>query len=263
MKFCLRWNAKITRSSGTCCVAFAVLVMACRLCYAHSMQNKFFVSVSTACFFLLGCGDAGMEGNTETPSPYACNASAPPTRTVSCVESFEPGDANGFGADQYPEIIYGEPHGNGDTHGSTDVLSLGRNGSIAVGFSGNHIVDGPGVDFIVFENPFRYGTDGMLVFSELGEVSVSSDGQTWMTFPCAANDMPPKGCAGYGTVFANGDLNISSTDPAVAGGDQFDLASIGVTEARFVRIRDVSDTGGAPTAGFDLDAVAIVNAKVP
>ena len=49
----------------------------------------------------------------------------------------------------------------------------------------------------------------------------------------------------------------------VSGGDQFDLATLGVTEARFVRIRDMQEAGAAPTAGFDLDAVAIVNAKVP
>lgn len=204
-----------------------------------------------------------MEGTIENPSPHACNAMAPATRTVSCVEAFEPGEASGFGADQFPEIIYGEPLGNGESQGSTDVVSLGRHGVIIVGFGGNAIVDSEGADFIVFENPFRHGSDGKQVFSELAEVSVSSDGQTWVTFPCSDEAMPPTGCAGYGPVFANGDVGISSTDPAVAGGDQFDLRSIGVREARFVRIRDVQGGGAAPTAGFDLDAVSIVNAQVP
>ncbi len=65
------------------------------------------------------------------------------------------------------------------------------------------------------------------------------------------------------SVFANGDVGISSVDPTVSGGDQFDLATIGVTEVRFVRIHDVQRGGAEPTAGFDLDGVAIVNAKVP
>ena len=130
----------------------------------------------------MGCGAPSVESGNETPSPYACKTSAPATRTVSCVESFEAGEAAGYGEDQYPEIIYGEPLGNGDTQGGINVLSLGRGGTITIGFGGNTIVDGPGVDFTVFENPFLYGADGTLVFSELGEVSVSADGQTWQTF---------------------------------------------------------------------------------
>lgn len=213
--------------------------------------------------FALGCGDVGVENGGDSASPHACNASAPATRTVSCVESFEPGEAAGFGAEQYPEVIYGEPLGNGNTQGSTDVLSLGRQGTITLGFGGNAIVDGPGVDFIVFENPFLHGSMGDQVFSELAEVSVSSDGQTWVSFPCAAESMPPTGCAGHAPVFANGDLEISAFDPAVSGGDPFDLSTVGLAEVRFVRIRDIEGAGAAPTAGFDLDAIAIINAKVP
>jgi hypothetical protein len=233
------------------------------------MRNIFFVSVCSISFFVIGCGDLRIDqGGNEipSPSPYACDASVPATRTVSCIQSFEPGESAGYGADQYPDIIYGEPLGNGDTQGGIDVLSLGRGGTITVGFGGNTIVDGPGVDFTIFENPFRYGANGDLVFSELGEVSVSADGQTWTKFPCVKGDssQPPVGCAGYAPVFANGDLNISSVDPTVSGGDQFDLASLGLKEVRFVRIQDLLPPGGgAPTAGFDLDAVAIVNAKVP
>jgi hypothetical protein len=213
----------------------------------------------------MGCGAPSVEGGNEnpSPSPYACKSSAPATRTVSCVESFEAGEAAGYGEDQYPEIIYGEPLGNGETQGGINVLSLGRGGSITIGFGGNAIVDGPGVDFTVFENPFLHGANGDQVFSELAEVSVSADGQTWFAFPCASEAKPPVGCAGYAPVFANGDIGISSVDPTVSGGDQFDLATIGVNEEiRFVRIQDVQGGGAAPTAGFDLDGVAIVNAKV-
>ena len=226
------------------------------------MQKTFFAGIVTMCLFVLGCDDNEMDAPIETPNPHACDANAPATRTISCIESFEPGDAAGYGADQFPQIVYGEPWGNGATAGGTDVLSLGRQGVITVGFGGNTIVDQPGVDFIVFENPFRYGPTGDQVFSELGEVSVSLDGQTWVTFPCVADAVPPTGCAGYEPVFANGDLGISSVDPSISGGDQFDLETIGVPEARFVRIRDVQAMGAEPTAGFDLDAVSIVHPSV-
>jgi len=119
------------------------------------MQKTFILSMCATCFLVLGCGEAGITAGGQeipAPSPYACDASAPATRTISCVEAFEPGDAAGFGADQYPDVIYGEPLGNGDTQGSTDVLSLGRQGTIVIGFGGNAIVAGPGVDFIVFGN---------------------------------------------------------------------------------------------------------------
>ena len=231
------------------------------LCYANMMKTQWLRGLSSICFLVLGCGDATIEENTETPNPHACDAAASATRTISCVESFEAGDEAGYGSNRYPDVIYGEPYGNGLTAGGVDVLSLGKNGVITVGFGGNAIVDGPGVDFIVFENPFQYG-DG-LFFRELGEVSVSLDGQTWLAFPCDQGAMPPLGCAGATPVLANGDLGISAYDPAVSGGDAFDLATLGLSEVRFVRIRDLLGYGAEPTAGFDLDAVSIVHAKVP
>ena len=56
--------------------------------------------------------------------------------------------------------------------------------------------------------------------------------------------------------------------PATAGGDAYDFADVGLTHARFVRIRDKSgevcpDAGGSNADGFDLDAVSIVNAELP
>ena len=68
------------------------------------------------------------------------------------------------------------------------MLSLGLTGEIVVEFSDNLIVDGPGVDFTVFENPF-FGTGVFDIldelFSEPGQVSVSQDGVVWHAFPCA------------------------------------------------------------------------------
>lgn len=227
------------------------------------MQKTIWGGIWGACFFLLGCGEATPNSPEEISNPNACDAAAKATRTISCVEEFTPGTNAGFGADYFPEIIYNEPLGNGDTHGSLDVLSLGRNGTITFGFGGNSIVNGTGPDFTIFENPFRIGGDPNLVYRELGEVSVSLDGKTWLTFPCDAEAIPPVGCAGSEPVFANGDVGISSTDPSVSGGDFFDLETLGLQEVRFVRIRDVNGTGGSPGAGFDLDAAAIINAKMP
>ena len=47
-------------------------------------------------------------------------------------------------------------------------------------------------------------------------------------------------------------------DVATAGGDAFDLADVGLAEARYVRITDRGDLGGLAGV-FDLDAVGIVN----
>lgn len=212
----------------------------------------------------VGCGNDGSTASTGTTEPpYGCSAEDAPTRTASCVVAFEPGEDGGFGADRFPEVLYGEPLGNGTTSGGLDVISLGRGGSIVIGFGGNTIVDGEGPDFVVFENPFLVGDDPNNVYAELAEVSVSADGETWHVFPCAEDTTPPAGCAGYSPVFANGDLGISSVDPAVSGGDTFDLAELGVEEARFVRIRDLQGIGAEPNAGFDLDAIAVLHAKVP
>jgi hypothetical protein len=176
---------------------------------------------------------------------------------------FHPGPGAGQGQDKLPEIIEGPPQGAGSSQGSTDVLSLGRGGEIAVGFGGGSIVDGDGPDFVVFENPFLVGGDPMNIFKELGEVSVSEDGQTWVPFPCAQAAYPYTGCAGWHPVLSNPDNGLSPFDPAAGGGDPFDLADIGVKTARFLRIRDVSNNGGAPSAGFDLDAAAIIHPAAP
>ncbi len=147
--------------------------------------------------------------------------------------------------------------------GSTDVVSLGNGGWVVLEFAGNAIVDGPGPDFIMFENPFGINCDPNNVFAELGTVGVSQDGEHFTDFPCTAT-MPPFGeCSGWHPVFANPDTNdIDPTDPAVAGGDPYDLADVGMKWARYVRVTDRPDLTG--TAGvYDLDAVSIVHPACP
>jgi len=165
--------------------------------------------------------------------------------------------------DSFPEIIFGEPRGGGLLDGGLDVVSLGKGGEIILGFGGSSILDGAGPDFIVFENAFYVGGDPTKPFKELGEVSASEDGETFVPFPCAKAAYPFDGCSGWRAVVANPETGVSSFDPEVAGGDPFDLADIGLSSARLLRIRDISSYGSAPNAGFDLDAVAIINAAVP
>lgn len=190
--------------------------------------------------------------------PPVCNG--PGARFVTDVISVQYGPGQDFGQDQMPEIVYGPPGGAGCCTGSTDVVSLGNGGQIVVAFAGNGIADGPGPDFVVFENAFFVGGDPLLVFAELATVEVSTDGVDWVEFPCTAVDAPYGDCAGWHPVMLDGD--DGPIDVATAGGDAFDLADVGLSWARYVRITDRSDLEG-PTGVFDLDAVGIVNASCP
>ena len=141
------------------------------------------------------------------------------------------------------------------------MLSLGDGGSIVVEF-GQTIIDGPGPDFIVFENPFDVGGDPKNPFADPGTVEVSADGVTWRGFPCTASAYPYGLCAGWHPVLANSATNqIDPLDSAVAGGDPFDLADLpgdaGVSEVRYVRITDRADLSG----DFDLDAIGVVHGR--
>lgn len=184
-----------------------------------------------------------------------------PRSFATAVVSFEPGSGAGFGQERMPDVVLGPPQGRGDRMGSLDVVSLGNEGTIVLEL-GRTIVDEPGVDFVVFENPFLSGS---LMFVEPGFVAVSEDGETFVELPCAFDEAPDyAGCAGVKPVFAHASQNdLDPTDPESAGGDAFDLAAFGVARARFVRIRDagVSPGLGGGSAGFDLDAIAVVNGE--
>jgi hypothetical protein len=228
-------------------------------------------------------GDAGRAIPGDVPdgsdSLLDASGSSDASRFITGVVQFNPTSCTGFGASSLPGIVEGPPVGGGSAKGSTDVVSLGSGGSIVVTFAPNAIVDGPGPDFIVFENPFWVGGNSDDVYAEPGEVSASDDGETWMTFPCTpaldaaapygTGVVPPYGaCAGSGVVYSTPENGISPFDPSTAGGNAYDLADIGVTHARFVRIVDRTEevcpeAGGPTTNGFDLDAIAIINAELP
>lgn len=201
----------------------------------------------------MGCG-----GEVGAP-PTGATSDRVSGSFASRVVSFRPGAGSGFGQDSLPEVVLGAPHGGRAGTGSLDVLALGVGGEIILGFAGT-IVDGPGVDFIVFENAFQV-SGGAAIFREPAEVAVSDDGATWTVFPCDPGDLPHSRCAGLTPTLSSPENGISPVDPTVAGGDGFDLGEIAVASVRFVRIRDraASSAAAAPSAGFDLDAISIVH----
>lgn len=210
----------------------------------------------------LGCAQVpSPTADSETAADTAFQDSADgteialdPSSFATSVLSFTPGEAAGFGAKGFPEIVLGRPEGAGDHEGSLDVLSLGRSGEIILGFD-RPILDGDGMDLIVFENPFAN-------WYEPGIVGVSLDLVEWLEWPCDPSDPERlfEGCAGRSFVWANSENELDPTDPEQAGGDAFDLALLGLTQASYLRVRDGGSGSYADTTGgFDLDAVALVH----
>jgi len=189
-----------------------------------------------------------------------------------------------------PGIVLGPPGNATPTTGSLTVLSLGHGGSIVIEFADNEIVDGPGPDFIVFENPFfcsavpASSADPWSVFAEPGIVEASEDGIVYHTFPYDAAALAQlttsctdrslldrlRGLAGLTPSFT-GDYTVAD-DPAAFepgapggvaghGGDAFDLAAVGLARARFLRITDPDLPIGFPgsSEGLDLDTIVALN----
>ncbi len=211
--------------------------------------------------------DAGStEAAADAADPDAADpdATIPPVAYPSGVVSFTKGEKGGHQEELLPDVVLGPPEGAGCCAGSTDVLSLGNGGEIVLAFD-VAIVDGPGADLLVFENAFEIGGDPNSILAEPAEVAVSEDGETWTPFPCDPSSLPYAGCAGWRPVYASAERPVDPRDPGKAGGDPFDLATIGVKRARFVRIRDANKKipAAAPTAGFDLDAVAALHFEAP
>ena len=159
---------------------------------------------------------------------------------------------------------------------TTAVVVLGNAGTITLTF-GSAITDGDGWDFAVFENSFASD-----LFLELGFVEVSSDGTHFARFDSAFRG-PAAPCGSCsGTAAQIGGLAGSSM---VGYGTPFDLAALGnnplvrdgfidLTAIKYVRIVDIVGDGttpdsfgrgivdpisSGPTAGFDLDGIAVLN----
>jgi hypothetical protein len=205
---------------------------------------------------LLGTGCSAEDADREAAS-VECARYA----TAATEHAF--GSGQNVGQADFPGPILGPPRGAGCCDGSLDVVSLGNGGTVTLELGETEIVDGPGPDFIVFENAFWVDGDESQPFAELATVAVSEDGQNFVEFSCTATEAPFGSCAGWRPVFANADDNsIDPLDPSAAGGDPFDLAEIGLARARYVRITDRPDQTGMAGV-FDLDAVAAVNTSCP
>lgn len=165
---------------------------------------------------------------------------------------------------------------------SYDIVCLGDRGQITLTFD-TPIRDGAGWDFAVFENSFND------TFLELAYVEVSSDGSNFYRFDNVSLTSNPVGGfgavdptnitgyggkyrQGYGTPFDLDHLNYLY-NPGSAG-TYLDVSGLDFNNIGYVRILDVvgdgsySDTFGNviydpyPTtgsAGFDLDAVGVIN----
>jgi len=233
-----------------------------------------------------------------------------------------------FGENGMPAIVLGPPMGEGSFQQSKHVFSLGcagntdqggsapYGGSITLEFTNNIIVDRPGPDFTVFENPFFVDRKSERRYMEPAIVEVSQDGVRYHRFPFdyvphfSASGEPDfrnpfiysVGFAGVTPVCSHPggraydpletfcqERDPDPTNPAVSGGDSFDLSQLvgqPLRWARFVRImgtgdgwltdvngdlvrhdhdpftRSCDDHASNPEgqkSGFDLDAVAAIH----
>lgn len=220
----------------------------------NGSQIKWFLI--SACLVVVACGDDFEAPEDHVPvEPSSCELPLSELPYATEVIQFTPGLNAGFGESDFPQVVLGPPGGKGNEQGSLNVLSLGVGGEIVLGFGNRNIVDGEGVDFVVFENPFAIGGNLEKPFAELAQVAVSMDGENWTSFPCSIDsEYPWPGCAGWQYVESFPTCS-ESMDSALTGGDLFDLGAVGLQEARYIRIVDLSESGSAPSAGFDLDAV--------
>lgn len=177
---------------------------------------------------------------------------------------------------------------------SFDVVSLGRGGEMTLTFT-QAIRDGNGPDFAVFENGFSD------TFLELAWVEVSTDGIHFIRFPNFSYTEGPAGSVeptyihglagkyrqGYGTPFDLQQLQLAY-EAVLNDTDSFapdyrqslleNFPEVDLEEIRFVRILDVVGDGNhldaqgfsiydpyqtTGSAGFDLDAIAVIHQVEP
>lgn len=217
------------------------------------MSTRTTVAPALVLFACAACAD----GSPDSDAGVAAVNELAQTFAIEVI-SLTVGEGGGFRSDEANTVVTGPPQGGGLQSGSLDVVSLGWRGEIIVRL-GVDVKDGDGPDLIVFENAFK---SGPRVFSEPGAVALSDDGETWHAFTCAKDLPAPNGCAGYTPVIAHPNNDVDPRDVETAGGDAFDLADLGISSARYVRIVDESDAPGdvsLTTGGFDLDAIAVVH----
>ena len=211
--------------------------------------------------------------------------------------------APGAGYTLFPDssLALGGPYGL--PGGSMHVVSLGVQGELVLGFEpGRAMIDAPGDDLIVFENAFP---GGAMTFAEFVRVGVSTNGIDYAFFPVLSTVPGPvsayepidatltSGFAGVSPVIANVIGNtVDPFDPAVAGGDAFDLSLLAadplvtgsvvdLSRIYYVKCVDVLGDGTEPDAldrpiydptgvmdppysqptSADIDAISVVNGR--
>lgn len=146
------------------------------------------------------------------------------------------------------------------------VLAPGR---VTLSFGALRVIDGPGDDFVVFENAFEFGGSGGFWFAELGYVEVSSNGVDFARFENTSLSTEGTGdpetdiITTFGRTFAGVDpTNINGLagfdGPTFFGGEPrgtpFDLAdlvgnplvasgAVDLDSIGFVRIVDIPGSG--------------------
>lgn len=186
--------------------------------------------------------------------------------TIDTVYNFKPGTGQNFGQHPmyYPNNIFQKPYVDADSvvpcAEPEHLLSLGLNGEITVGFKNYSIIDGPGTDFIIYENVL-WSKYTKKCFVEPAVVSVSENGTDFVEFPWNKETM--EGCAGLRPTIGK----MVDVDILKSGGDHFDLEKIGVKAVNYIRIKDVTEhimkpghpLYDATLSGFDLNAVVGIN----
>jgi hypothetical protein len=170
------------------------------------------------------------------------------------------GTGQDFGRGRFPANILGLPDTTArkdiPSNNPAQVCSLGMGGEIVLGWKNAVLVNRTGADFTIFENVFL-NFNGR-AFAEPAKIAVSQDGVRFVEFPF--DSLSLRGCAGVTPT--NGNQN--PLNPALSGGDSFDLATIGMDSIRFVKITDISamvlnnprHPFYDPTiTGFDVDAL--------
>jgi len=133
--------------------------------------------------------------------------------------------------------------GAGSTSGSGDVFSLANTGasaSITLEWKNKRVLNGPGIDFIVFENPFNYDGENNSRFMEAVIVEVSQDNINFCGFSpdytspnestYSKNPQHWQRFAGITPVLYNVDTNPFHGEdlynPQKVGGDAFDIDNL-------------------------------------
>ncbi|HUT78618.1 MAG TPA: LIC_13355 family lipoprotein [Polyangia bacterium] len=182
-----------------------------------------------------GASDADADADTDSDGDTDTSTWSGPAAFAD--EVVDAPGATGEGSGDANNAVNGV-RGGGQFAGGTDVFSLGCevgvDNTIVLGWSGTRFWDGPGADLAVFENAFEYQGAN---FMDQVIVEVSADGESWVALPhdyvhadetvYSTDPLMWPGFAGVTPVLLHEEDNpVDPFDPALAGGDHFDLADL-------------------------------------